>query len=273
MPEATREPPETAAAPTRPATLVTGASSGIGRELARLAARTDEVMLTGRDEAALRALAHELGGKAHWHACDLGRPGAPAELMAAMSARGLHCHRLVNNAGFGLVGQAHELSAEEQLASLDVNVRALTELTLAALPGMMGRREGGVLNLGSVAAFLPGPGIAVYYAGKAYVQALSESLWAEAAERGVTITTLAPGPVNTAFLARATKGARSTESTIFHLDAAEVARQGWEGFLAGRMTVIPGLGNRIVVALSRIAPRRLLAKAVQRRQMARVARS
>ncbi len=258
----------------RPVTVITGASSGIGRELARMAARHDEVVLVARDGEKLDTLAKEIGergGAAHVLACDLTLPGAVGAIMAYLADHGLHCERLVNNAGFGLVGDAHSLDAGEQLASIDLNVRFLTELALAVLPGMVARRSGGILNVASVAAFLPGPGMAVYYATKAYVQSFSEGLWAEAKPHGVAVTSLCPGPVNTGFLVRATAGKRRAETTFFHLGAAQVAEEGWAGFMKGQITVIPGRTNRYVIAITRFAPRRLLALMVHRRQSGRAA--
>ncbi len=260
--------------PLRPVTVITGASSGIGRELACLAARYDEVVLIARGGAGLDALAGDIrtqGGKAHVLVCDLTLPGAVGVVMAYLAAHGLRCERLVNNAGFGLVGDAHVLDAAGQLASIDLNVRSLTELTLAVLPGMMVRGSGGILNVASVAAFLPGPGMAVYYATKAYVQSFSEGLWVETRMHGVTVTSLCPGPVNTGFLARATGGKRSSEATFLHVDVAQVAAEGWAAFMKGQLTVIPGLANRCVIAITRFVPRRWLALMVYRQQSSRAA--
>ena len=258
----------------RPVTVITGASSGIGRELARLAARHDEVLLIARDRNNLEALAAEigaLGGTAHVLVCDLTLPGAVGAVTACLANHGLHCERLVNNAGFGLVGEAHALDADEQLASIDLNVRCLTALTLAMLPAMIARRSGGILNVASVAAFLPGSGMAVYYATKAYVQSFSEGLWAEVRPHGVIVTSLCPGPVNTGFLARATGGKRHAEATFLHLNAARVAEEGWSGFLKGHLTVIPGRSNRWIIAITRFVPRQWLALLVHRHQSGRTA--
>lgn len=256
----------------RPVTIVTGASSGIGKEIARLASHHDEVLLVARSGQELDKLAGDIrlqGGRAHVLACDLTEPGAVDAIVAHLADKGLRCERLVNNAGFGLVGEAHTLDAASQLSSVDLNVRSLTELTLALLPGMIERRSGGILNVASVAAFLPGPGMAVYYATKAYVQSFSAGLWAEARNHGVTVTCLCPGPVNTGFLSRATAGRRLSEATPFHLDAAAVAKAGWSGFMNGRLTVIPGALNWWMTAIARFAPQRWLALAVHRRQLGR----
>jgi short-subunit dehydrogenase len=259
-------------AATRGVTLVTGASSGIGRELALLAAREGEVVLVARNSAGLEALAAEIeaaGGRASWLACDGEEPDAAGRILNSLAKGGQHCRQLVNNAGFGLVGLAHDISRDGQLGSIALNVRFLTDLALSVLPGMIARREGGILNVSSVAGFLPGPRMAVYYATKAYVQSFSESLWQETRGTGVRVTALCPGPVNTGFLGRATDGERAFEATRFHVAPALVASVGWEGFLRGERTVIPGFSNRIAVAVSRFLPRGLLLDMVMRRQSGR----
>jgi short-subunit dehydrogenase len=258
----------------RPITIVTGASSGIGREIARLAAREQPVLLVARSLAALEELAAELraaGGEAHVLALDLASPDASAQVALWLADRGMACDVLVNNAGFGLVGEAVELDAAEQLACIALNVTALTALSLSLLPGMLARGRGGVLNVASVAAYLPGPGMAVYYASKAYVLSLSESLRAEVKGRGVGVTCLCPGPVETRFLSRALGGrmAAAARSGPFHVAAAEVARQGWLGFRAGRRIVVPGLANKLALAVAWAAPRGLLAALVKRFQSQR----
>lgn len=260
----------------RPVTVITGASSGIGREIARLAAAESEVLLLARGAAGLLALAEEInaaGGKAGWLAYDGTLTGSGAKLAAHLDANGLFCDQLVNNAGFGVVGMAAETGSAVQLQSIDLNVRFLTELALAVLPGMLERKAGGILNVGSVAGFLPGPGMAVYYATKAYVQSLSDSLWQETKGTGVRVTALAPGPVNTGFLQRATAGSRTAESTRLHVDAAEVARQGWAGFKAGKRLVVPGWPNRFALWVAHLMPREMMASMVMRRQRDRAGKS
>lgn len=261
-----------AASGRRAVTLITGASSGIGRELALLAARDREVLLVARGEAGLAALAAEIvsaGGRVSWFACDGEAPDAAAATMRHLAAQGMACEELVNNAGFGHVGLAHQIDAARQLGSIDLNVRFLTAMALATLPGMIARGRGGILNVASVASFLPGPRMAVYYATKAYVQSFSESLWQEAQGTGVRITSLCPGPVNTGFLGRATAGTRAFEATRFHLPADAVAGEGWRGFLAGERTVIPGVSNRVAVLAARFMPRGLLLRMVMKRQSGR----
>ncbi|MGL4437918.1 MAG: SDR family NAD(P)-dependent oxidoreductase [Bosea sp. (in: a-proteobacteria)] len=259
--------------PMRAVTLVTGASSGIGRELARLAAREGEVLLVARGRVGLSAVADEInaaGGTARWFACDGTEIDAAAQVLAHLEASGSFCHQLVNNAGFGITGMAGETDPAEQMSSIDLNVRFLAALALGALPGMLARKRGGILNVGSVAGFLPGPGMAVYYATKAFVQSLSDSLWQETQGTGVRVTSLAPGPVNTDFLKRATAGRRVAEMTRLHVDVAEVARQGWSGFKAGKRLVVPGLPNRLALLVAHLMPRDVMAGMVMRRQQGRV---
>lgn len=253
----------------KPVTVVTGASYGIGRELALLAARDAEVLLVARGAEGLAAVAAEIaarGGRATCLASDLSLQGAVGSLMAQMEALGLRCNRLVNNAGFGFIGPAAALDVGEQLSSIDVNVRALTELTLAVLPDMIRRGEGGILNVGSIAGFMAGPNSAVYYATKAYVHSFTEAIRAEVAGTGVRVTLLCPGPVNTGFLKRATGGLRQAEASVFHIPAAEVAEAGWSGLKEGRAVIVPGLANRLVELAAWILPRSVLSALVLRRQ-------
>src|SRR5437588_9138292 len=158
---------------------------------------------------------------------------------------------VVNNAGFGLSGAAAAVSRDEQLAMIDVNVRALTELSLMFVDSLALHR-GGILNVASVAAFLPGPGMAVYYASKAYVLSFSEALHREFAPRGVRVTALCPGPVPTEFQARAGMPA---QHSLLTCSAAEVAQAGYRGLMAGRRVVVPGLANKMAVTLLRHLPR------------------
>lgn len=269
-----RASPSTGAGPTRPATVITGASSGIGRELALLAGRTDELLLVARSAEALESLRAQIeaaGGKAHVFPCDLAHAGAAGAVLEALAARGLHCRRLVNNAGFGHLGPASKLPIADQIETIDVNLRVLTELSLAVLREQAGRGEGGILNVASIAAFLPGGYFAVYAASKAFVHSLSEALWLEGRALGVTVTSLCPGPVRTGFMARATgrEAGFQLRRSPFHVDAGEVARQGWEGFLAGRRTVVPGLMNRVVLLGLKMIPRALVIAVMGRYQASR----
>ncbi|MGA8819996.1 MAG: SDR family NAD(P)-dependent oxidoreductase, partial [Xanthobacteraceae bacterium] len=188
-------------------TLITGASSGIGAELAHVfAEHGHELALTARREAELEALAGAIAASGRPRPLvlplDLVQRDAVAQLAAALEANGVEPDNVVNNAGFGLAGKAAELDRDDQVAMVDLNIRALTELSLA-FADSLARHRGGLLNVASIAGFLPGPGMAVYYASKAYVLSFSEALHEELRGRGVRVTVLCPGPVATGFQARA----------------------------------------------------------------------
>ncbi len=247
------------------ATIITGASEGIGAELARVfAARGHMLVLVARRREHLEALAEEIaksgdGRKPLVVALDLCAPGAVDTLEQALAAAGLTPEFLVNNAGFGLIGPAAKLDAAEQLAMVDLNVRALTALTLRFIKPIVAA-QGGVLNVASVASFMPGPNFAVYYATKAYVRSFSEALAQELAPQGVKVSCLCPGPVETGFQARAGfsfTGAMSAMRPAI-VSAPEVARQGYEGLMLGRRVVVPGLMNKALVALVGLTPRAAL---------------
>jgi uncharacterized protein len=244
----------------RPVTLITGASSGIGAELARVfAEHGHELVLVARREHRLVELADEIAAagrpRPNVLSVDLERPGAVSLLAAELGARDLEPANVVNNAGFGLVGQALRLDRNEQLAMIDLNVRALTELSLA-FTDSLARHGGGILNVASLAAFLPGPGMAVYYASKAYVLSFSEALHHELAGLGVRVTALCPGPVATGFQARA--GLQGDNLRMLALSARRVARIGYRGFMRGERVVVAGIPNRIVASLLRFMPHGLL---------------
>jgi uncharacterized protein len=243
----------------RPITLITGASAGIGAELARVfAEHGHELALVARREHRLVELADEIAGagrpRPHVLRIDLEQPGAVTLLAAELIARDLEPANVVNNAGFGLVGQATRLDRSEQLAMIDLNVRALTELSLAFTDGVA-RHRGGILNVASLAAFLPGPGMAVYYASKAYVLSFTEALHHELKGRGVRVTALCPGPVATEFQARA---GLQKENRMLALSAARVARIGYRGFMRGDRVVVAGMRNRIVASLLPLTSHALL---------------
>jgi uncharacterized protein len=255
----------------KPVTLITGASAGIGTELARVfAAQGHELVLVARREDRLTALADEIAASGRGRpvvlAADLGQPGAAASIARELASRGLEPNYVVNNAGFGLTGAAAELNRDEQLAMIDLNVRALTELSLLFVDSLQ-RHRGGILNLASVAAFLPGPGMAVYYAGKAYVLSFSEALHHELAGRGIRVTALCPGPVPTEFQARSGMELPAA-SKIIELPPDRVAQIGYDGLMRGKRVVIAGTGNRIAVFLMRFVPHALLLRAVAQRSSA-----
>jgi len=245
----------------QPVTLVTGASSGIGAALARVfAEHGHEVALVARREPQLAAIADAIAAsgakKPHVIAIDLARSDSPARIAHELLARGLEPAIVVNNAGFGLFGPAAELDRAQQLDMIDVNVRTLTDLSLRWIDSLI-RHKGGILNVASLAGFLPGPGMAVYYATKAYVLSFTESLHRELKPRGVRVTALCPGPVRTEFQRRAGMGEKLPGLLVRPAD--KVARQGYEAFMQGRPLVVPGLGNKILASLPRLLPRRVTA--------------
>jgi uncharacterized protein len=256
----------------RPVALVTGASAGIGVELARQLAPDHDLVLTARRTDALEALAAQLrqahGAVCHVVPADLADPRAPRHLFDTLTNAGITVGVLVNNAGFGDLGEFARADLAKLLSMIQVNVTALTELTGLFLPGMLARGRGAVLNVGSVAGFQPGPLMAVYYATKAYANSFSEALHSELRGTGVTVTVLCPGPVSTEFLDVA--GAKSGGSPGQPLTAADVAAAGLRAMRAGRRLVVPGWRNRLLLALERLLPRGLVirgVKWVQRRRL------
>ena len=253
-------------------TLVTGASAGIGAELARVfAANGHRLALTARREDRLAALAREIVGKGGLEPiiipCDLTAPDAGDTIVAALTAAGVEIEYLVNNAGFGLFGKAVLLDRAEQLDMIAVNIRSLTDLCLRFADQLI-RNRGGILNLGSVAGFLPGPGMAVYYASKAYVISFSEALREELGSQGVRVTVLCPGPVPSEFQARAgfTPG---VDSAILNVSPSAVAAAGYRGLMADKRVVLPGVGIKLVPFMLRWFPRGFILAAVGRLQLRR----
>lgn len=256
----------------RPIAVITGASAGIGVALARVFARHGhELALVARREDRLNALADEIAAVGAPRPIviidDLAQPGAATRIASALAAQGAEPQYIVNNAGFGLVGLAAERGRDEQLPMIDVNVRALTELSLA-FADSLARHRGGVLNVGSVAGFLPGPGSAIYYASKAYVLSFSEALHSEFKQRGVRVTVLCPGPVPTEF-AKVAGVSGAMAPGLLTKSAEQVAEAGYRGLMRGERIVVTGAANRLVTLLARVLPRRLLLRLVGRRQSRR----
>ncbi len=257
----------------RQTALVTGASGGIGLELARLfAADGYDLVLVARSEDKLARLAEELSARPNVNArvlaSDLARPEAPREIFDELSASNVTVDVLVNNAGFGSYGPFAESDERVQLEMLQVNVVALTHLTRLFLPSMIARGGGRVLNVASTAAFQPGPLMAVYYATKAFVLHFSEAIANELAGTNVTVTALCPGPTETGFVA----AAGMEKSKLFEanvMDARTVAAEGYRGMNEGKAVVIPGLRNRVMARAVGFAPRGLVTKIVRRVQETR----
>jgi short-subunit dehydrogenase len=251
-------------------TLITGASAGIGAELARIfAANGHRVALVARRADRLAALASEIvasGGTAPIvFACDLTQADAGDKIAAALAAAAVEVEYVVNNAGYGLFGPAIERDRAEQLGIIAVNIRTLTDLSLRFSDQLI-RHRGGILNVGSIAGFLPGPGMAVYYASKAYVLSFSEALRRELAPHGVSVTVLCPGPVPSEFQARA-GFMPGVDSAILNVSAVDVAQAGYRGLMANKRAVLPGLGIKMVPFMLRLFPRGFILAAVGRLQL------
>ena len=251
-------------APYRPVTVLTGASSGIGQALAQVfAEHGHELALVARREAELNAFADQIAAGNRKRplvlSIDLARSDAPARISHELTARGLEPAFVINNAGFGLAGAATALDRAEQLAMIDLNVRTLTDMSLRWVENLM-RHHGGILNVASVAGFLSGPNMAVYYATKAYVLSFSEALHMELKPRGVRVTVLAPGPVPTGFQARAGIGGRLPR--LLTCSPEKVARAGYNGLMRGRRVVVPGLGTKLVTLMPRLLPRGLMLRLI-----------
>jgi short-subunit dehydrogenase len=248
--------------------LITGASSGIGLELARcFGADGSRLVLVARNTSALDDLAGELRRdykvEATVLAGDLSLYETPKKMFAELKGRGIVVDVLVNNAGFGTRGQFSELPLGRQLEMIQVNVAALTELTGLFLPGMLERHHGSVLNVASVAGFVPGPGMAVYYATKAFVLSFTEALAEELSATGVKVMALCPGPTETNFGNVAhVQGARLVR--VASMSAKEVALQGHKAFRCGRVVAVSGWRNRLLVVLIRFIPRLLVRKIVKK---------
>lgn len=246
--------------------LITGASSGIGLELARLfAAAGSDLVLVARREDKLGELADELRADhdvtVRVLPADLSQPAAAVAIYEVLTGAGVDIDILVNNAGFGARGTVAQLSIARQLQMMQLNMGTLVELTRRLLPGMIRRGWGGILNVGSTASFQPGPYMAVYYASKAFVLSFTEGLAGELADTEITVTCLAPGPVDTGFGAVA-----GVEDTVLFkvgvLDASKVAWAGYRGLRRGKTLVIPGLRNKITVSAVRVLPRSWVRKMV-----------
>jgi short-subunit dehydrogenase len=248
--------------------LVTGASAGIGVDLAEcfamdgydliLAARTQSAL----DEVGLR-LADKYGVKVTALAADLGDKGAGTRLAAEIAAKGLSVDVLVNNAGYGKAGAFAGSDAEEQLGMIDLNDRALVELTQIYWTGMLEKGRGGVLNVASTAAFQPGPLMAVYYASKAFVLSFSEALWEEARGTGVKVSCLCPGPTESLFRARAGTGETRLATTNTVMPSMTVARMGYDAWKANRRVIVTGARNALMAGLAQAMPKPMVLRMVR----------
>lgn len=253
-------------------TLITGASSGIGAELARIfSANGHRVALVARRADKMAELAAAIaaagGAQPAIIACDLQKPDAGDIIVSELKAQNLEVDILVNNAGFGLFGLSGNLDRGQQLQMIDLNIRALTDLSLRFTDSIV-RNKGGILNVASIAAFLPGPGMAVYYASKAFVLSFTEALRGELGRLGVRVTALCPGPVPTEFQSRA-GFAPGLDSAVLNVSARDCAMAGYRGLMKNRQVVLPGIGIRMIPFFLRFAPRGLVLAAVAQVQRSR----
>lgn len=253
-------------------TLITGASSGIGAELARIFAQNGaRTVLVARRADRLEQLAGAIAAsgqpKPATIALDLTERDACDRLAAILQDMDVEVETVVNNAGYGLFGEAVDLGRAEQLAMVNLNVSVLTDLTLR-FAGSIVRNRGGILNVASIASFLPGPRMAVYYATKAYVLSFTEAMRGELGPKGVRVTALCPGPVPTEF--QDVAGFKpGLDSAVLNLSAAAVARAGYRGLMSNKRLVLPGVGVRMIPFMLRFAPRSLVLASVARVQQKR----
>lgn len=255
--------------------VVTGASSGIGAELARrLAALGHDLVLVARRSDRLERLAEELRAEhareLFVHAADLTRAKARKGLIGFVDETGRAVAGLCNNAGYGLSGRAWEIDVDQDRDQIELNVVALHDLSLLVLPGMVARGAGAILNVSSTSSFQPLPGMATYAATKAFVQSFSEALHSELSGTGVSVTALSPGPVPTEFGERAGFEPEHAMPGFLVVEAGEVARQGIEAMIHGRRSAVPGTGNKLSGLLGRYTPRTLLLPLVKRQAEGRI---
>jgi short-subunit dehydrogenase len=250
------------------AAVVTGASSGIGKEIAReLHRRGHQVVLVARSADKLAELAAELGDDAYSLPADLSDRAARAELPGRVGELGVTPDILVNNAGFSTTGPVWKADPDAELRMIEVDVAAVADLCTRFLPGMVERGRGAVLNVASTAAFQPLPGQAGYGAGKAFVLSYTQSLAAELHGSGVTATALCPGPVDTGFGEAAGFSKEEAEKALpsfMWVGAADVAKAAVDGMARGRLVVIPGVANRVASVFATVTPRSVLLPILRR---------
>ena len=248
--------------------LVTGASAGIGVDLAECFAKDGyDLILTARSEGALQEVANRLsaahGVKAHTIAQDLGAYGGGSAVAAKIAEKGLNVDVVVNNAGYGHAGALTSSDLQTQLGMIDLNVRALVELTYIYWDRMIANKRGGILNVASTAAFQPGPLMANYYASKAYVLSFSEAMWEEARGTGVHVSCLCPGPTVSKFRERAGTGKTRLANASKVMASAPVAREGYNGFKRNKRVVVTGGNNKFIASVGKYLPRETLLKMVR----------
>jgi short-subunit dehydrogenase len=242
-------------------TIVTGASGGIGEELAYCAARAGrKIVLVARSTDKMKAVADKIvslgAPQPEIVTLDLGDARSGETLANELKQRNLKVSELINNAGYGLAGPFEQQNTADQIGIVDLNVRTLTDLTRRFLPEII-EAKGGVMNVASTAAFQPGPNMAVYYASKAYVLSLSEAIWYELRGRA-RVTCLCPGPVPTGFSGRANRGRKLRLMNLSMTSADFVASRGWERFQRGQRVVVPGVLNEVSAMFAPLTPKALV---------------
>jgi len=242
--------------------LITGASGGIGYELAKLFARDHHnLILVARSGEKLEQAATDLkalGISAHTYALDLAAPTAPKFLFDQLQSAGMSVDILINNAGFGAFGEFAHMPEEQILGQIQLNITALTELTRLFLPQMLSRRSGRIMNVASTAGFQAGPLMAVYYATKAYVISFTEAVAYEVRNSGVTVTCFCPGATHTGFAKRAGNDKTRLFKRLGAMNAEKVALDGYRAVMEGRTLAISGAHNWLVAQSTRFAPRKLV---------------
>jgi short-subunit dehydrogenase len=242
--------------------LVTGAASGIGAELCRLFARRGSgIVLVDKSRSGLEKTSTELAGRFGVETMclvyDLSEQEAPQQIHRELQERGVDVDVLVNNAGFGTYGNFWETDAARDRALINVNIMAPMLLTKLVLPGMVKRRRGRILNVGSVSGFLASPYASTYYSSKAFLLSFSQGIATSLRDSGVTVTIVCPGPTYTAFNWHDAGGdGPPAQRKRFQMEAAEVAAQAYRGMQRGQMVVIPGTSNKLLALLARLLPRR-----------------
>lgn len=249
--------------------LVTGASGGLGLELARLlGAKGFDLVLVARSEDKLERAADEFRRKkvtVRTMVVDLADPIGPDTVWARLGEENKRVDVLINNAGFAQFGEFTATDPNAELQMMQLNMVTLTRMTKLVLPSMLSRGSGRIMNMASTAAFQPGPLMAVYYATKAYVLSFSEALAEELRGTGVTVTAFAPGPTRTGFQERAAmQESRLVQGRI--ADARTVAQAGFDGLMAGKRVVVPGIKNKFFAQSVRLTPRAVMTRLVKRLQ-------
>ena len=250
-------------------TLITGASGGIGHDLAMLAAADNKnLILVARSKDKLNALAESINQKYQLKAlaiaADLSEEEGVQKLISEISAQGKTIDSLINNAGFGDFGDFAKGDIGKNMEMIRLNISALTQLTHFALQGMLNAGNGRIMNVASTAAFMPGPCMAVYYAGKAYVLSFPEALTRELKGSGITITTLCPGPTDTAFASAAGRGKSLMHRMLPPSTSMEVAKAGYKAMLKGKTIETPGFMNKLSILVPRITPRSIVRNMIYR---------